>query len=212
MKEEVQDFLLSHEKDDVQKLLLKQKTILGVPTEWIAQQLIGRRKARTKLDTWYRTKGIIYPPSLNIEQSSSEATGKFKATLLQDISNKKKLNGVDLTGGFGIDTYFLSRQAHHVDYVEPDVDLLEIARHNHRLLGADNISYHHTSAVGFLHSNTQHFDFVYIDPSRRKGQQKTYRLTDSEPDIVKLQSEILRITTQFLTTLLKVEEGRGFNK
>ena len=210
LKEEVQDFLFAHEKDDVQKLLLKQKNILGVPTEWIAQQLIGRRKARTKLNTWYRTKGIVYPPSLNLEQSSSEATAKFKSTLLQNISAKKKGKGVDLTGGFGIDTYFLSRQAHHVDYVEPDVDLLEIARHNHRMLGADNISYHHTSAEAFLHSNTQHFDFVYIDPSRRKGQQKTYRLTDSEPDIVKLQSEILRITTQLLiktSPLLDLQQG-----
>ena len=210
LKEEVQDFLVSHEKDDVQKLLLKQKTIFGAPTKWIAQQLIGRRKARTKLDTWYRTKGIVYPPSLNIEQSSSEATGKFKATLLQDISNKKKLNGVDLTGGFGIDTYFLSLQAHHVDYVEPDVDILEIARHNHRLLGAVNITYHQTSAEVFLHSNTQQFDFVYIDPSRRKGTQKTYRLTDSEPDIVKLQSEILRITNHVLiktSPLLDLQKG-----
>ena len=210
MKEEVQDFLLAHEKDDVQKLLLKQKYILGVPTEWIAQQLIGRRKARTKLDTWYRTKGIIYPPSLNLEQSSSEAAAKFKSTVFQNISAKKKGKGVDLTGGFGVDTYFLSRQAHHVDYVEPDVDLLEIARHNHRLLGADNISYHQTSAEVFIHSNTQHFDFVYIDPSRRKGQQKTYRLTDSEPDIVKLHSEILRITTHLLiktSPLLDHQQG-----
>ncbi len=210
LKEEVQDFLFAHEKNDVQKLLLKQKTILGVPTEWIAQQIIGRRKARTKLDTWYRTKGIVYPPSLNLEQCSSEATGKFKPTLLQEISNKKELKGVDLAGGFGIDTYFLSLQAHHVDYVEPDVDLLKIARHNHRLLGAGNISYHQTSAEVFIHSNTQHFDFVYIDPSRRKGQQKTYRLTDSEPDIVKLQSEILRITNHLLiktSPLLDLQQG-----
>ncbi len=210
LNEEVQEFLLAHENDDVQKLLLKQKTIHGVPTEWIAQQLIGRRKAMTKLDTWYRTKGIVYPPSLNLEQCSSEASGKFKATLLQDIANKKELKCVDLTGGFGIDTYFLSLQAHHVDYVEPDVDLLEIARHNHHLLGAGNISYHQTSAEVFIHSNTQHFDFVYIDPSRRKGQQKIYRLTDSDPEIVKLQSEILRITNHLLiktSPLLDLQQG-----
>ena len=155
LKEEVQDFLLAHEKDDVQKLLLKQKTILGVPTEWIAQQLMGRRKARTKLDTWYRTKGIVYPPSLNVEQCSSEATAKFKAALIREVSTKKEVKVADLTGGFGIDTFFLSQHAHHLDYVERDGVLLKIARHNHGQLHANNISYHQTSAEAFIHLTTQ---------------------------------------------------------
>ena len=51
-KVEIQDFILSHENDDVQKLLLKQKTVLGMPTEWIAQQITGRRKAKNKLPAY----------------------------------------------------------------------------------------------------------------------------------------------------------------
>ena len=210
LTEEVQDFLLSHEKDDVQKLLLKQKTTLGVPTEWIAQQLMGRRKARTKLDTWYRSGGIVYPPSLNLEQSSSEATGKFKATILEDFCANKEMKGVDLTGGFGIDTFFLSQKVHHIDCVEPNGELLKIAEHNHRLLAAENISYHHSTAEAFIHSTKQKFDFVYIDPSRRKGQQKTYRLTDSEPDIAKLQAEIMSKSKYLLvktSPLLDLQQG-----
>lgn len=210
-KEEVQDFIFSHEMDDVQKLLLKQKTILGVPTDWIAQQLLGRRKAKTKLDTWYRTRGIIYPPSLNLEQSSSEATGKFKSNLLKKISVKKEaMRGADLTGGFGIDTFFLSQQAEHIDYADPNGELLEIARHNHHQLGVGNITYHQTSAEAFLHSTPNHFDFLYLDPSRRKAQQKVFRLADSEPDMIALQSEIFSKAKNVLiktSPLLDLQQG-----
>ena len=72
LKEEVQDFIAEHENEDVQKLLLKRMTVHGVTAEQIVQQLIGRRKAKTKLPSWYNTKGIIYPPGINLEQSSSE--------------------------------------------------------------------------------------------------------------------------------------------
>lgn len=191
MKEEVQDFLVEHEDEDVQKLLLKQKTVHGVPTEQIVQQIIGRRKAKSKLPSWYNTKRIVYPPGINLEQSSSESTAKFKSDFLLEHLPKRECTGVDLTGGFGIDSYFLSLYSHCVDYVEPNRELLEIAQHNHQRLGSENINYHHTSAEDFLTNTAEKFDFLFIDPSRRKTAQKVYRLTDSEPDVVAMQSGFL---------------------
>ncbi|MEJ0054642.1 MAG: hypothetical protein WDN75_02760 [Bacteroidota bacterium] len=131
LKEDVQDFIFLNENADVQKLLLKQGDVLGVPTENIAQQLTGRKKAKTKIASWYNMRGIIYPPSLNMEQSSSDATAKFKLALLKKIINDedKVISIADLTGGFGVDTYSLSLRAQHVDYVEPDVELYELAKH-----------------------------------------------------------------------------------
>ena len=183
LKDEVQDFIGSHEQSDIQQLLLKHKTIHQVPTPWIAQQILGRCKARFKLPSWYATKGIVYPPSLNLEQSSSEAAAKFKASLLQGVGD-----GGDLTGGFGVDTYFLS-QNHPMHYVEPDEDLLQIVKHNHQVLGAANITYHHGTAETFLKTTRESFGFLFLDPSRRKATRKVYKLEECEPDIIKLQTE-----------------------
>ena len=182
LKDDVQDFIGSNEQSDIQQLLLKHKTIHQVPTSWIAQQILGRRKARYKLPSWYATKGIVYPPSLNLEQSSSEATAKFKASLLQGGGY-----GGDLTGGFGVDTYFLS-QRHPKHYVEPNEDLLRIVKHNHSVLGATNITYHLETAETFLQSARESFGFLFLDPSRRKATRKVYKLEDCEPNIIKLQT------------------------
>jgi hypothetical protein len=69
--------------------------------------------------------------------------------------------------------------------------LFLLAKHNHQALGSKNILHHHISAQDFLELSTKKFDFVFIDPSRRKHGQKVYRLSDSVPDVVALQSLIL---------------------
>lgn len=182
----IQDFILEHENDDVQKLLLKQRHVLGVPAEWIAQQLMARRKAKFKLPTWYTTTGIIFPHSLGLEQASSEVTAKFKSRLLHGTGF-----GADLTGGLGIDSFFLSQQTRLLDYVEPNADLLEIARHNHTVLGAKNITHHHATAQEFL-SHARQFDFIYLDPSRRKSSKKVYRFSDCEPNATRLMDQLFQ--------------------
>ena len=46
---------------------------------------------------------------------------------------------VDLTGGFGVDSYFFSQKIGTVFYCEMDVNLSKIAAHNFGVLGAKNI-------------------------------------------------------------------------
>ena len=189
LKEDVQDFIREHENADVQKLLLKQKLVCGAPAEWVAQQITGRRRIKIKLPTWYNTMGIVYPLSVHLEQSSSEATAKFKLNIIRQLHpNQGIVCGVDLTGGFGVDAYFLSKGFRQFDYVEPNKELLEIVRNNHRQLGATNITYHHASAEEFLNHATEKFQVLFIDPSRRKASRKVYKLAESEPDVVKLRS------------------------
>ena len=193
LRKEVQDFIHAHEHDDVQKLLLKQKTLFGVPTEWIANQISGRRKSQTRLSDWYKTGGIIYPHILNLEQSSSQATAQFKRNLVQETLGIPRAisSGCDLTGGFGIDGYYLSLCAKRLDYIETNEALTEIAKHNHNMLGAKNIQYHNTMAELFLSDVAEKFDFLFLDPSRRKAHQKIYKLSDSSPDIVSLLPQLL---------------------
>jgi hypothetical protein len=206
---EVQKFINDHEHDDERELVLKHKEILGVPSPVIAAQIAGRRKAKEKLPRYYQTPGIIFPPAVNLEQSSSEQTARFKSTIIPEAlpaPNSEIVQdgtsgygiGVDLTSGLGVDTYFLSKVFTQMDYVEPDSGLFEIARHNHKQLGAENIRHHNVTAETFLSRHCEKADLIFIDPSRRPGNKKVFTLKDSEPDIIALQSQIFEKTCYLL--------------
>jgi 16S rRNA G966 N2-methylase RsmD len=206
----VQQHLIEHEQEDARALVLKQKEVLGIPASVIATQLSGRSTAKNKLPTWYQTKGIVYPPTINLEQCSSEATARFKANILTE-EIKGKLVAVDLTGGFGVDSYFLStiyESTHHVDVNE---ELLEIVKNNHKTLGTDSIKHHNETAKQFIENSTETFDVVYIDPSRRDQQsRKVFRLADCTPDITTLQHTIFKKSNSLLvkaSPLLDIQQG-----
>lgn len=188
LKSEIQHFIHEHQHDDTSKLLLKHKIIAGVPTPIVVNQIIGRTKAKEKLPTYYNTKNIVFPPAVNIEQCSSETTAQFKIDRL-----KKWLptfgTAFDLTGGLGVDTYYLSTLFQSVDYVDPCQELLAIAQHNHHALKAENILYHQNIAEKFIQRVDQS-DLIFIDPSRRIKGQKIFRLHDCVPDITTLQEVI----------------------
>ena len=218
LRQELQEFIRQHEADDYKKLLLKHGTILGVAFSLIADQISGRRKAKLKLPSWYQTKNIIYPPSVNLEQCSSEATAKFKVEIVKQNPGDSFNKAVDLTGGFGVDSFFLGSAFKEVHYVEPDENLVEITRHNHKTLQApdiqhpvSSIQHHHTTAEQFLNTTSNHFDLVYIDPSRRsKGNQKIFRLADCVPDITLLQDVIFEKTETLLvkaSPMLDLQQG-----
>jgi hypothetical protein len=203
LQKDLQHYLLEHEHDDEMELVLKHKTLYGVPTAIVAEQLRGRRKAKEKLPSFYNTKNIIYPPQLNLEQCSSEVTAKFKSSLV------KGHQLLDLTGGFGIDSLFFSKIFDVVHYVEPDDQLHQIFKHNAKVLGSGNITFHHQPAEEFL-KTLVHTGVVYIDPSRRSGSAKTVKLADCSPDITALQSELLKKASQLLvkaSPLLDIQQG-----
>ena len=190
LSESVQRFIHQHEHDDIHQFLLKYKDFEGIPSSVIANQINGRRKAKDKLPLYFEKVKIVYPPIVNLEQSSSQATAIHKTEILkQNISHFN--TGIDLTGGFGVDTFFLSKIFQSVIYVEHDQSLLDIARHNHQQLGALNITYINSSAEDFISNNAQPADCIFIDPSRRIGRGKIVSLSESEPDILKLKSKIL---------------------
>jgi len=207
---EVQDFIFAHANDDEKKLLLKHKTLFGLSTSLIAQQISARRKTEIKLPLFHQTKKIIYPPSLNLEQSSSEATAKFKTEIIRKEIGERKLKAVDLTGGFGIDSFFLSNAVESFDYVEPDVELLNIVRHNH-LLFKKNIQHHNFNAEDFLKTTSINYDFICLDPSRRDSKaRKIFSLTDCSPDITGLLPQLFEQTKYILlkaSPLLDIKLG-----
>ncbi|HEY0651619.1 MAG TPA: class I SAM-dependent methyltransferase [Chryseosolibacter sp.] len=182
-----QQFIRANENADVNTLVLKQQSVLDVPAAIVAEQISGRKKAKEKFPTFYNST-TIYPRSLNLEQSSSEQTATFKAKIfLQTLPVCKSL--IDLTGGFGVDSFFLSKVFKAVHYLEPDGELFEIVSRNHNYLGARNITHHNIRAEVFL-AEEQEASAFFIDPSRRLEEKKVFRFSDCQPNVVSLKNNI----------------------
>jgi len=195
---DVQSFIRQHETDDVNALILKTGVVHGIPIARVADQIVGKRKSKDKLPSYYSGRGIIFPPSLNLEQCSSEKTAKFKAHILR-TSVSERSRCADLTGGFGVDSLHLSNLFAEIQYVETNTDLLDIARHNHLQLGASGIKYYNTSAEQFLLDNKVPFDCIFIDPSRRsKEKRKIFSFVDCEPNVLTLLPLIFGHTSYLL--------------
>jgi 16S rRNA G966 N2-methylase RsmD len=213
----IQEFILENEDIDEKKLLLSKKQILGIPSAIIANQISGRRKAKLKLPTWYQTKRIVYHSNLAVEQSSSEAAAKFKVAIINELV-KSKRSMADLTGGFGVDSFFFSKIFDHIDYAEPNKELAEIVIHNHHQLQAalpcrqaGNIRHHTQTAEEFLKNTSSKFDLIFLDPSRRdERNRKVFRLADCVPNIAELQPVIFEKTNYLLlkaSPLLDIQQG-----
>ena len=189
----VQEYLLQNENEDESILLLKKQTIHGVKASLIAQQIIGRKKAKLKIPIYYDTKTILYPPPLHIEQCSSQATATFKAS---QFSGEKI---ADLSGGFGVDSALFSSSFQQVSYIEPDQQLFDLAKHNHEALTLFNIKHYNDTAEGFLEKSEALFDLIYIDPSRRDAaNKKVFKFSACNPNIVSLIPHLLKITKRVL--------------
>jgi 16S rRNA G966 N2-methylase RsmD len=187
----VREYIAEHEKHDVRDIILKHKEILGIPTTQLLDQITSRKKAKDKLPLYYNTPGIIFPPPENLEQSSSERTAEFKAEIGGSLVRSENSTLADVTGGFGVDTFFFSRKFSRVNYVEPERPLLELAHHNHQLLGALNIEYNLNSVEDFVKTTNASFDLIYIDPSRRTDTKKRiHSLQEARPNILNLAGAI----------------------
>lgn len=171
----------------------------------LIQQIQGWQKSKEKLPLWYQTSGIIFPPKINLEQCSSEITAKYKAQFY-----KGKI-GIDLTGGFGVDTYFFAQQFEQFYYIEPNEDLLNIAQHNLKLLGANNIIFIKNTAEEFLKIFSNKVDFIFIDPSRRdNNNKKLSSLKNTQPNIKDLLKHIKNISRCLLiksSPMLDIKQG-----
>ena len=172
----IQEFINNNLSSNISTLLLKGIHFKSIEPKEIIEQIEAKKKSQTKLPTWFNAKHIYYPNKLNIEQTSSEITAKYKAGLIKGNSI------IDLTGGFGIDSYYFSKQFKNVVHCEINETLTTIVKHNFKQLKANNIDAIHTDGIDYLKKSTNSFDWIYVDPSRRhdtKG--KVFFLKDCLP-------------------------------
>jgi 16S rRNA G966 N2-methylase RsmD len=194
----VQQYLAAHVNSDYTKIAFQKRGIENVSPSILAEQIKSRQKIKDKVPVYYQVSTIVYPPSLNIEQSSSQATAIFKASCVRSFFANKHITIADLTGGFGIDSFFLSKQSASLKYVEPYTDLAAIAQHNHRQLGARNIDYIVADAETFLHNNASNFDLLFLDPSRRSETRKVHLLEDCSPNVLALKPALFNCAKNIL--------------
>ncbi|OEK03869.1 hypothetical protein BFP97_13950 [Roseivirga sp. 4D4] len=185
-KREVQEFIKDHLYDDPAALMLKANQYPEWPMKEIVEQIQSKRKAKTKLQSWFEVEGIIYPPLLSMEQCSSEMTAKYKASLVPEGSSM-----ADFTGGFGVDFAFLSQRFERSTYIERQSGLVELAKYNFEKLGLSGIELHHGESRELLSAQNT-YDLIYLDPARRGGHnEKVVKLEDCEPDILELLPKLL---------------------
>ena len=155
---------------------------------WFLQQVEGRERTADKLPTFASIPDWWYPVRLSCEQCSSELAARYKASLVESQKSIVESHFADLTGGYGVDTYFLSENFTHTDYVEQNTELCRIAAHN---FANKPISIHNTSAEEFLVSAGQ-YDLIFLDPARRDSHGgKVFRLEDCTPNVVELLPTLL---------------------
>ena len=71
--------------EDNSKLAFSGSPFAEVSVRELVEQIASRRKIEKKLPLWFSSEGIYYPPKLNLEQTSSEITAAYKASLLSGI-------------------------------------------------------------------------------------------------------------------------------
>lgn len=163
---------------------------------FLIQQLDGYQRTKDKLPTFARIANWWYPVRLSCEQCSSELTARYKASLLP----KEAFTLTDLTGGYGVDTYFMSQRATEAHYVERNKELCSIVAHNfeqHR----PHVHIHNTDAVTYL-QEMQPSDVIYIDPARRDQHGgKVFRIEDCEPNIIELLDTLRSLSNTIIIKL-----------
>ena len=173
-----QDFILKNISADIMSVLLTKPSFDGILQKELAEQIEAKNKCKEKLPTWFHAPHIYYPNKLNIEQTSSEITAAYKAKL----TDGKSL--LDVTGGFGVDSYFFSKRITTIFHCEINKDLSEIACHNFKVLGQKNIECLPEDGIEFLKNSSYNFDWIYVDPSRRNDAKgKVFLLEDCLPNL-----------------------------
>lgn len=183
LNETTRQFIRENLNADVPTLALK-KAPVGTDVSLALRQIEARQLLRKKVPSWSDNEDLLFPAHLSIEQCSSEAAALYKANLLQGDSF------ADLTGGLGVDAYFIMQHFVRTEYVELQSELCALARHNFSTFGK-NIEVKNETAETYL-AHCAPKDCIFIDPARRDANgRKTVSISDCSPDVVALQDLLL---------------------
>ncbi len=216
----LRQFIVDNQQADVTQLALQRKRypmLSDSDFRFCLQQIDGRQRTKDKLPSFAQIEGWQYPPRLNLEQCSSERTARFKAQVLGDIRKQQsEILLIDGTGGYGVDTFFMSEQAQETHYFEQNTELAAIAEHNFRLAGRD-IHCHaepfDVTQLSQLMANSHKPMVLYMDPARRDNHGgKVFLLEDCTPNVIEIIRSIRLIHEQSIRVLLKLSPMLDFHQ
>ena len=194
-------FIRENLNADVPTLALK-KAPVGTDVSLALRQIAARQLLQKKVPQWAENEDLLFPAHLSIEQCSSEAAAKYKAGLLDGQTF------ADLTGGLGVDTFYISQHFQQTDYVEMQTELCDLARHNFAIFKADVKVLNETAEDYLKHCEPK--DCIFIDPARRDEHgRKTVSISDCTPDVAALQ-DLLRQKAK--RVLIKLSPMLDINK
>ena len=209
---EEQHFIQVHADQDPHQIALSGKKYPNFDLSKLANQIQARQKLALKLPSWVSHANLFFPPSISLEQASSEATANFKANIVHG-------NVLDASGGMGVDSAAFAKKANQVVYVERQQGLKEITAYNHAQLGHTNIQHILGDGLAYLNQAVSTFDFIYLDPARRNAKgDKVLLFKDCEPNvleflpIIKDKSQLLLKTSPLLDLERAILELDGVDK
>ena len=211
-------FVMEHAGDDPERLLLSAGRWPEIDVRRAARNIGARAKIRTKIPSWYAHPELEYPGSLPLEQASSEATALYKQAFVPEGARI-----ADLTGGLGVDCWFMSRHASEAHYCERQDELCAAARHNFAALSDTDldvarddgesqcrdvsrectpITVHEGDGIEWLAQQTDHFDLIYLDPARRDAAaRRVYDIADCEPNLLEVKDILFKKAGRILAKI-----------
>ena len=182
-------FIRDHASDDPVKLLLSSKTVPDSDMKLIVSTIEGRKKIAAKVPEWGERFDLCYPSSVSLEQCSSVYTAEFKQHFF------KQKDVLDITGGLGVDSYYISKVAKSLVYFERNKELFDAVKYNFERLEVVNTTFVNTEVNGssvLSMPESEKVYTVYADPSRRgPSDSRIFNPEDYEPDLNKLMDLLL---------------------
>lgn len=203
LTDSLRQFIKEHASDDPSRLLLGASKYPEIDMPFAVEQILSRRQIKDKLPAWYQNDALFFPAKIAAEQCSSEQTAQYKGRLVKASDSL-----CDLTGGLGIDSYYLSRNVRKVTYIERFPAYCEAAVSNFHQLGADNIEVIEGNSTEIV-AHLSAIDVFYIDPARRgEGNRRVFALQDCEPDLTKLLPVLLEHAPKVIAKLSPMADIR----
>lgn len=196
-----EQFIREHLTADVRTLALSARPD-GVDMQYALTQISGWQAARLKVPLWAATEGIVYPRHLSLEQCTSQYIAQYKESFIESLLGSG-FKMADITGGMGVDCFFISRSASQVYYNEMSAELCDCARINFKALGRQEIEINCGTAEDYIAGLTpDSLDLIYLDPARRgDAGRKLVSISDCQPDTVALQDTMLSIAPNVMVKL-----------
>lgn len=194
---QIRDFIAAHQNDDTVKLLFAAHRFPEFDMTFVVEQIEARKRLRTKLPEWYANPDLIMSGRIPAEQCSSEQTARFKRSVMGDDVHSL----CDMTGGMGVDFWYMSRGLEYAIYTERQEALCFAARHNFEVLSAAEMAKDPIAQKTIIEVREGYstempvpdVDVIYLDPARRSiDGSRIYEIEDCEPNVIAWQDILLQ--------------------